>query len=536
MQSIPIAMTWELLRRGRWRLLIGALAANGLPAIILGSLRLEGGLSPSEPSTIMMNYIVMQINMLIFGAAVFAVQGKPSRLYALPVSTATIVAWHLLPALIVMIVESGLSTLALNALFGLGWPLWGPAIVLAVMLVALDAAIWLTEKSAWTVVAIALVAAAFGFWFKSRFGPLFSPPKHLWTELTASEVVTMAAAALCAYFVGVLAVARNRRGDRLPEIGIVAWLDRMLDPAPALGAPFSSSHAAQFWCEWRRKGWAMPAAVVLLFSFGLAIWLIFSRDPLVLIGGIVAGGGILSLLGFVGGLLIGNCGPNDANYEMGQFLATRPMTSTNMARILLRTAGLSTLIAWVEWVIAGLVVYGILWAFQWQAKLAMDRDLNLAWWYFPASLLGPWVVAAVGASILVTGRTKPFVAMGTALLVSWLGLLIFAKLCLTWPAREELFRDVAVAGGAVLIALTVWMFVVARRRAMISSTVVLASLVGWIVLCLLAAILGPRDSAEQFRMFATFPWQVWLVIAGLLGLVVVPFAAMPLAIAWNRNR
>src|SRR5271166_4938395 len=152
MRSIPIAMTWELLRRGRWRFLIGALAANALPAIILASLRLEGGLSPREPSTIQIHYIMMQFNMLAFGAMVFAVQGKPSRLYALPVSTATIVAWHLLPAMIIMVVESVLSTLALNALFDLGWPLWGPAIFLAVMLAALDAAIWLTEKSAWTVV------------------------------------------------------------------------------------------------------------------------------------------------------------------------------------------------------------------------------------------------------------------------------------------------------------------------------------------------------------------------------------------------
>ena len=536
MKSIPLALTWELLRRGRWRFLIGALAANALPAIILASLRLEGGLSPREPSTIQIHYIMMQFNMLAFGAMVFAVQGKPSRLYALPVSTAAIVAWHLLPAMIIMVVESVLSTLALNALFDLGWPLWGPAIFLAVMLAALDAAIWLTEKSAWTVVAIALVAAAFGFWFKSRFGPLFSPPQRLWTELTAGELLTMAAAALGAYFIGVLAVARNRRGDRLPEIGIVAWIDRMLDPAPALGGPFSSSHAAQFWCEWRRKGWAMPAGLVLLLCFGLVIWLLFSRDPLVLIGAIVAGGGILSMLGFIGGLQIGNCGPNDANYEMGQFLATRPMTSSSMARILLRTAGLSTLIAWAEWVVAGLAVYGILLAFQWGPKMAVDRDLVLPWWYFPASLLGPWTVAAVGASILVTGRMKPFVVMGTALLVSWMGLLIFAKFCLTWPAREELIRDVAVAGGAALIVLTVWMFVVARRRAMISSTVLLASLVGWIVLCILAAVLGPRDSAESFRVVAAFPWQSWLVIAGLLGLVVLPFAAMPLAIAWNRNR
>jgi hypothetical protein len=82
----------------------------------------------------------------------------------------------------------------------------------------------------------------------------------------------------------------------------------------------------------------------------------------------------------------------------------------------------------------------------------------------------------------------------------------------------------------------VWLFVVARRRLLISSSDLFAALVGWIVLCLLSAMLGPRDPTEPFRMLETFPWQSWLVIAGLLGLVVFPFAAMPLAIAWNRNR
>ncbi len=346
-------MTWESFRRGRWRLVGGALAANALPAIVLAALHFQEGLSPREPSTVQIHYMMMQLNMFMFGATVFAVQGSPSRLYALPVTTATIVAWHLLPAMVVMVFESVLSTVALNAIFDLGWPLWGPALFLAVMLAGINAAIWLTEKSAWTVLAIALVAAAFGFWFKSRFGPLFSPPQRLWTELTAPEVFTMAVAGLLAYAVGVLGV----RGIAAPIVGPKSGSSPgsigCSTLRPRLGAPFSSPLAAQFWFEWRRKGWMMPASVVLLLTFGLAIWLIFSRDPLALMGGVVAGGGILSLLGFVGGVLVGNCGPNDANYEMGQFLATRPMMSSDMARTLLKTAGLSTLMAWTAWAVAG---------------------------------------------------------------------------------------------------------------------------------------------------------------------------------------
>ena len=536
MRSIPVAMTWELFRRGRWRLVGGALAANALPAIVLAALRFQGGLSPREPSTVEIHYMMMQLNMFMFGAAVFAVQGSPSRLYALPVTTATIVAWHLLPAMVVMVAESVLSTLALNALFDLGWPVWGPALFLAVMLAGIDAAIWLTEKSAWTVLAIALVAAAFGFWFKSRFGPLFSPPQRLWTELTAARSIhdgRGGAVGLCR--------RRDRRRAESPRRSLARNRDRRLDqsgarPAPALGAPFPSPHAAQFWFEWRRKGWPMPMMVALLMVFGLAIWLIFSRDPLVLIGGVVAGGGMLSLSGFIGALLIGNCGPNDANYEIGQFLATRPMTSSEMARTLLKTAGLSTLIAWTVWAVAGLVVYGILLAMQLGPKMAVDRNLILPWWYFPATLFGPWTVATFGASILLTGRTRPFVIMGSVLFVLWLALLILAKYYLSQMGREAMYQGLAAACGVAAIGLTVWLFVVARRRALIGPSVAIAALAGWLVLCILAAMLGPRDSVGLYSILTQFPWQGWLVVAGLLALVVFPFAAMPLAIAWNRNR
>jgi hypothetical protein len=240
----------------------------------------------------------------------------------------------------------------------------------------------------------------------------------------------------------------------------------------------------------------------------------------------------LSLLVFVGGVVVGNCGPNDANFEMGQFLATRPMTSSDMARTLLKTAGRSTLVAWVAWAVAGLTVYAILLALQWGPKIAVDRDLILPWWYFPATLLGPWTVATFGASILLTGRTKPFLAIGSVLLVLWIALQIFAKYYLSQMGREAMYQGLAEACGAAAMGLTAWLFVAARRRSLIGWPTVSSGLACWVTMCVLAVMLRQRDPSALYSV----PWQGWLVISGLLALVVLPCAAMPLAIAWNRNR
>ena len=44
-----------------------------------------------------MHVVLMQITLFVFGAALFAAQGKPSRLYAFPIPTRRSSPAHLLP-------------------------------------------------------------------------------------------------------------------------------------------------------------------------------------------------------------------------------------------------------------------------------------------------------------------------------------------------------------------------------------------------------------------------------------------------------
>src|SRR5262245_36173251 len=105
MRSIPLAMTWELFQRGRWWLIAGLLAANAFPTLAFIALKHEGGVDPEDPSQIIMHVMMMQMNMFLFGTAIFAAQGHPSRLYALPVANSSLVAWHLIPAMLLMALE-----------------------------------------------------------------------------------------------------------------------------------------------------------------------------------------------------------------------------------------------------------------------------------------------------------------------------------------------------------------------------------------------------------------------------------------------
>src|SRR5450759_925678 len=188
MKSIPAALTWELLERGKWNMLGAFLAGNALPIILLAALRRDGAIDPEDRSMITIHVTMLLINAVMFGGALCAAIGKPSRLYAFPAPTSVLVAWQLLPAMAALALECLLSTVMFNALFKLDWPLWGPALFMPVGLVMLAACVWATEKSPWyTFVLGTPLAVVVGVWFYSRYGLIFhSQSVWMWREVTVA--------------------------------------------------------------------------------------------------------------------------------------------------------------------------------------------------------------------------------------------------------------------------------------------------------------------------------------------------------------
>lgn len=529
MRSVPQALIWELLTRGRWSLIAAACGANLLPILLFTTLRYHGALDAAEPSFVIMQVTLVQINMFIFGSAVMLAQGRVTRLYAFPAPTSTIVFWQLAPAMGLMALESLASIAALNAVYGLGWSLWGPALFAAVALAAIEATMWLTEKSAWLPWAVGLVGGGLGLWFKARHGALFSPPTHRWEAVEPEEVVTLLLFAVVTYVVAVYAVSRNRRGDPLPAIGLAALCERVFDQPRETGASFRTPAEAQSWFEWRKKGWGMPACVVLGLVMGGGGWLLFDRTVEGLFVGLVAGGGLLSIAGFIGGLLLGNCGPNDSDYAMGHFLGTRPLTNSHWSRILLWTAVKSVAWAWLLWATPLVLLYLtlVLPGFVTLTPLTAE-ERQMAWWYLPATLLGPWTAMTCFAAISLTGRSRPFVELVIGGCVLFIGANLFAGYVLTFPQQQIFWQGVIMVVGVAAGVGTAWLFRLARQRELIAAPSAWISLVVWGVLTTGAIIAKTVD--------ARMPVAVCVLLAGAIALIVAPIAATPLALAWNRTR
>ncbi len=525
MRSIPLALTWEMGRRGRWSLLAAGLGTAAFSALLLAALRHEGPLQASDPVFIIMQVVLMQLNAFVFGAAVLETQGGPARWFAYPVNTATLVFWRLLLAMGAVLLHALASTALLNAVFDLRWPLWGPALFLAVAAAVIQAVLWLADRSAWLPVAVAGAGAILGLWFKSRSGPVFSMPDHYWREVTAGELATLVAAAGLAYGVGIVAFARNRRGEPPLSLGVMTWLPRWLHSTPRGRLAFRSPAHAQSWSEWRQKGWAMPATVAFGMLLGCGAWLIFSRDPKELYAGFITGGGLLSLAGLVGAILIGNAGSGDAQTEIGPFLATRPLTTADLAWIILKMAAGSVLLAWMIWAAAFLMLYVVL---RVTDSLPRNNLDDWAWWYLPATLLGAWTVTTVGASISLIGRPGLFVKAFCGLIVAYAVLVLFARYGLSPRMREWFAHGLTVAVGVACVLGTAWVYLAAHRQALVGGLTLIAAASVWAGLSIVAAALWTQHPAA--------PFSLAVLLIGLGALVVAPLAAAPLTLFWNRVR
>lgn len=523
MRSVPLALTWELLQRGKWSLPGAFLAANAMPLFLFIALRMDGGLDPEEQSSVTIHVMMTLICAMTFGVPLINTLGSPSRLYAFPVTASAIVAGSLIPSVTLMVLAYLVSAAGFNFLFQLNWPLCGPAMFLAVGLVAIAAVFFVAEKSPWHMLLLGIPAAILGgLWFYSRYGLLpGSGPVRMWPEVTPTEVLTHLVMAAAAYWAAVWGVTRNRCGEYLQTPRFFHWLKNLFDPAPAVGLPFRTPAQAQFWFEWRQKGWALPGAVAIVLPIVFCGWLIGSRVPQDLFEAVLFGGMFLAMAALIVGFMMGNAG-----LEMGHFGATRPMATADMSRTMLKTAGMSLLVAWGLWLAALLTLYAILLAVGVQPALPKA----LRWWYLPATLLGAWLSMGVLATLAQAGRQTLSMVVITgsiALAIAWL---LFSKFALSHDQEFELqFRSGTLIVLAVAFVLsTIWAFVAARRRGLIGTPTVSVAAGLWTALSALVAV--------EFILRPQGPLPLYLFVIGLLALAAFPLAGAPLALAWNRTR
>lgn len=527
MRSIPASMTWAILRRGRWYIPGSMLGAVAFPALILIPLLGSGTLPVQDRSMLVLNFVIMQMFALNFGAVMYEAQGKVAHLYSFPIRSSAIVVFRLVPAMLIIALQMLICTALLNLMFGLSWPIWGAALLAATAFACIEAAIRLTEKSTpWLIVAVSIVGGTLGLWFKSHFGGVFSEPQHFWDALTPLDAVTMLGFAVAAYCVAVYAVARNRRGEAPVSVGILDWFEQRFARSANLPNSFDGPLRAIAWAEWKRKGWAMPFAILMLLAIGLVVWIFSDRTAENLIAGAVVGGFTLAILGFIGGVIFGNTGSNDGDYVMGSFLGTRPISDSELARATLTAAAKSMLLAWLIWVAAVGVAYAAALACGAGSEVHLPRDLG--WWCFPATLAAAWILLGVIMSLGLTGRAVQTIlplCMITALVIAGA---ISSNFLLSPSSRLLLQRATVIAAACSILAFGLWAFSAARRRAFISDPAIWAAATIWLVGTSLVAFALPEFNQPR--------GLVVLLAAAGAALAVIPIAAAPLAISVNRHR
>jgi hypothetical protein len=235
---------------------------------------------------------------------------------------------------------------------------------------------------------------------------------------------------------------------------------------------------------------------------------------------------MLLLAALLGGFVLGNVGRADSDIQIGQFLATRPLTNTQLAATILKTTAKSVFLGWLLWAVALLIVYATLLALR--VNLRVTLPAPLGWWFVPIELVGAWTAAGLMLTLVLTGRQNLVAGFIFAAITLAIGLMLFQKTVLSPQAGEYFSRGLAAFGGMVFVLTTIVALVTAHRRQLISRRMLSAAVGAWIALCSLGALFWPPFAVERFALD--------ILIAGLLALSVAPVATAPLAVAWNRTR
>lgn len=523
MQSITTAMTWDLWRRGRWTFGAVMLTMLGLPMLILWMI--GGGLGPGEKITHLFNFLFVQTVLVTGIGALLALNMQNARrLYPLPATSTTLLNGELIPSALLLVAGMVIWTLTANFLFELRWPSWEPALFGIAALVAAHAAMWLCMGSLWMIPLLAVVCGVFGSWMKWHFGPLFGEPVHAWGPITTAEATALALATVISYFGAIVGLARARRGEPPISVGVVKWFESLADRTPLADAPFRSAAAAQTW-YFQKRGWIAPATVLIFSAFALVVWSLVSRDVVELVKGFANCCWFFSIGTVLGGVVLGSVGSRD-EVVMGQFLATRPITSLDLSRRLLIVAFRSLALAWMMWgaiFLAAMLIARLAGHSPWTYLPDEFRWQSLA-----GAMLLSWAATGTVISIALVGRAKLVSQWFIGLSMGYVALMVLAKFALTNQAREALMHSLVVVTGLACAAVTIMGFVAAKKRGLIEGPVAGAAIATWIALIGLTKISLPAD----FEMSRSSE----VLLYGSLALAVAPIALAPLAIAWNRTR
>jgi hypothetical protein len=536
MRSPALALGWELWARNRVGL---ALLGTGLAVVVI-----LGQILPTDSTARTMGQLTCLAAMFafIYLLSVFVYSpnsfgsksaGFPPRLFALPVRTSVLVLWPMVYG----VTTAALGWVVINGLIlmpcGLAQEfVWWPALLLAALMASFQAVSWTLVRSVLLRLAVAIVVLPSVLMMVL----LFVAKRNI--HLSVEEVsACLAAVIVASYLVAVAGVARERRGDRLGWMWLGRLLLRVLPHLPTRRHVFASAQAAQRWPEVRRHAWLLPvlSGMFMAMLFWATTVPLDAREVAQVVAAVIISP---VLLAFFVGLGMGKSSFWASDYRLPAFLATRPLSSSAIARPKLEAAALGVAATWLL-----VAVLAPLWAVlsgnadpvrRLLEMLARNYDSWTLAVALPLAVAGwiglTWLQMVGGICLSLTGR--PGVVNGFALLsLAVLGLLgglgiytamnpdvLDTTLVLAWCVA------VALALAKVAVAFWTWSRPGWRDRIMPRLLIVWLLVAGCLLVALYALILP--------NPLPTHLLALLLVVA----LPLTRLTAMPAAVAWNRHR
>lgn len=554
MHSIQMAMFWEFWRRHRWWVLT-FLAGLGGGVVILwwGMESINPGLS------VIIHYFTLQLEMVVFLGMAFFRQYNvrknrlsfPSRLYTLGVRTSVLVAWQMIfPALIAGCLY--LATVgAVRVVFSVTWPIFGPLLGLLAFLACMQGIVWITTGFPLLQIGLGVFGyVQFERFISSRYGiaSMFYLPRTPWEKLSSVEFLALVCCIGIAYGIAVIAISRDRRGDCSGWMGLRACFAGLRDMLPRNRRAFSSAAKAQFWMEWRERGWSVPAIIATLCVLSVLLAAAMPSQKAVITFWLFL---LICLLSLGAPLFVGlNIGTLGRGFEMTSFRATRATSSFMQSMVVIMVALWSMLMAWAVILTAWLVMIG--WFFlagqgevvtetltvaaEMVKEFGYGKILGLAG-LFPLYFLA---AVGIGASLTLTGRRWFLCVLcggGWGVLIVWA---ILSGLGLI-PGWFQVAFSKALPWGIGMTSLmgTIWIFTRACQRELIHRWVCIFAGCSWAALFAAMWLIWRYALAAgvQTLWFSRVPQASSIIMmGGLLTLTVLPLAVGPSSLAWNRHR
>lgn len=544
MRSPALAIAWEFRQGHRFALI----ALAGL-IFVVGMLRLliPGPWEPVEldtpnetaallilPFSAIFMYFLAVFSFGLAGDLAARQSIYPARMFTLPVTTTALAGWPMLYGAAAM--ASLWLAMVLFAVLPLGIdvPLIWPGLLAAVFLAWTQALMWTPYGLPGLRVIVAVS------WLVALDAAVL-----LAIHYDVSEPLLVAGLAPqlpLAYLVACSAVARARRGDVPDWRGKFARLGRITDLLPRQRNHFSSPASAQIWFEWRQHGRRLPALMVLLLPFELAVLSIAGDDGIQLVFYTLLG--VLLTPPFMAGFAAATVSKANSDvhdsWGVTPFDATRPLTSAALIAAQLKVAIWSTLAAWLLVLIA--IPLALTLSSTWPVVIERTtrwienegtlRAVAIVLLGFLGLLGLTWKQLVQNLYIGLTGRewvVKASVFFALSYLVVFGPLAGWILSLYAMALATNALPWIAAALIGLKLSAAAWIATRLHRQRLLNGRTLVTVAACWLVVVL--ALYGLLSWLVTTPLIPRF----FLAMVAVLSIPLARLSAAPLALAWNRH-